>query len=120
MILRSAFQYLQMQNGSSTVEIVSVLTDMGLPAIAYRVATELNYQTIGIACSLANNHKLYPVDEMTIVGDQWGDESETFLSSIDVLVRVGGGEQSEQECISAKERSIPTMEFELPSLEDAK
>lgn len=41
--------------------------------------------------------KTFPCNRQTIVGERWGDESETFLSSIDVLLRFGGGPQSQAE-----------------------
>src|SRR5690348_7922287 len=33
-------------------------------------------------------------DDVVIVGDAWGDESATFLRSIDLMVKIGGGAQS--------------------------
>lgn len=78
-------------------KVVSGLTNIGVPAIAYKVASELGFKTMGIACSLAQDYECYPCDEVIIVGDNWGDESATFLGSIDVLYKVGGGEQSKRE-----------------------
>jgi hypothetical protein len=57
---------------------------------------------------------LYPVDvPPIIVGDNWGDESKTFLDSIDMLVRVGGGKQSLEECNEAKKQGIKVVEYDL-------
>ncbi len=48
-----------------------------------------------------------------MIGDEWGDESEKFLDSIDVLVRIGGGKQSMAEVKKAKEMGIKVIEHEL-------
>lgn len=74
--------------------LVSGYTDLGIPAIAYRVADQLGMITVGIACEKANDNPRYPVDKVIIVGKEWGDESPTFLKSIDELIKVGGGKQS--------------------------
>lgn len=77
--------------------ICSGLTDIGVPSIAYKFASLFDLHTIGIACSKATEYPCFNVDEKIIVGDNWGDESETFLKKIDALVRIGGGKQSEKE-----------------------
>ena len=79
------------------LSICSGLTDLGIPSLAYKFAETHGCHTIGIACSKANENPCFPVDEKIIVGNDWGDESETFLSKIDALVRIGGGKQSESE-----------------------
>jgi hypothetical protein len=93
--------------------IVSGLTNIGIPKIAYEIATELKLETIGIACKLANDYDLFPVDKEIIVGDNWGDESETFLNYIDCLIKVGGGKQSEEEY---KKFNKTKFKFELPAM----
>jgi len=77
--------------------LVAGYTDTGISKIAYRVATKLGMDTVGIACEKAKEHPCYPCDEVIIVGDEWGDESETFLARIDELIKIGGGPQSEAE-----------------------
>lgn len=81
----------------SDLEIVSGLTNLGIPALAYGWAAAAGTWTTGIACSKAHDYECFPVDHTIIVGDDWSDESETFLNYIDVLVRVGGGKQSHAE-----------------------
>jgi len=93
--------------------VVSGYTDVGVPGIAYRVAGKFGMETIGIACSKAYDHPRYPCDEVIIVGDDWGDESKTFLASIDELIKVGGGKQSEAEF---KSFEGPKEEFDLPAI----
>lgn len=77
--------------------ICSGLTNLGIPAVAYNFAKLFNLHTIGIACSKATQYECFPVNKKIIIGNDWGDESETFLKSIDALVRVGGGPQSIKE-----------------------
>ena len=105
--------------GKMASEIVSGLTDVGIPAIAYRIAFEQDIQTIGIACFKAYEYDCYPVDDSIIVGREWGDESQTFIDYVDALVRVGGGEQSMEEVKKFKKQkpSAIVVEYELPRKE---
>ncbi len=93
-------------------ELVSGLTDLGIPGLAYRIGKERKMKLIGIACERAHDEDsvVYPVDKEIIIGKNWGDESETFLKYIDVLIKVGGGKQSIEEFKSFKG---PKIEFEL-------
>jgi len=96
------------------VIVVSGLTDLGIPSIAYNIAKERGWKTSGIACKKAAEYDKFPCDEEKIIGEDWGDESETFLNSIDVLIRVGGGEQSMKEVKRAKEMKLQVFEYDLP------
>ncbi len=98
--------------------IVSGLTDLGIPKIAYEEAVKRNYKTIGIACQKAKEYELFPVDEKIIIGEEWGDESNTFLKYIDILIKIGGGEQSKKEVEQAKENGIKVYEFKLNPIEE--
>lgn len=108
-IIKSIFDELQKQYGND-ITIVSGLTAMGIPLLAYEEARRRGWKTIGIACRKAYDYERFPVDEEIIVGENWGDESETFLQSIDILVRIGGGRQSESETLKAKEIGLKVIE----------
>ncbi|MDJ0706080.1 MAG: hypothetical protein QNJ46_22645 [Leptolyngbyaceae cyanobacterium MO_188.B28] len=97
------------------VEVISGLTQLGVPALAYEEAVKRGWRTVGVACAQAFEYKCFPVDEVVIVGANWGDESSTFLSMVDVLVRIGGGRQSHQEVDMARVQGKYVMEFELPA-----
>lgn len=107
---------LRRNRSNAKVSIVSGLTKMGIPLIAYKYADENKYHTVGYACKEAEDFACYEVKEKHIVGDNWGDESEDFLDNIDVLIRIGGGKQSLEEVEKAKEKGIPVYEEELPQL----
>lgn len=100
--------------------VVSGLTNMGIPKFAYEIATERGFPTVGIASMKARSESLisqwFPVDLIIMHGENWSDESETFLSNIDVLVRVGGGTQSTEEIAIAREMGIDIFEEDLASL----
>lgn len=97
------------------VKVVSGLTDLGIPALAYQIAKENGWKTKGIACPKAEEYAKFPCDEVEIIGKDWGDESDTFLADIDVLIRVGGGVQALAEAKKAKEvLKIPVYEYDLP------
>lgn len=104
-------------NVNVDVQIVSGLTNIGIPAIAYELAKKHKWKTVGVACKKAKDYEVFPVDEEIIVGDEWGDESKTFLENIDVLIRVGGGKQSFKEVQMANNRNIFTIEKDLSIIE---
>jgi len=114
--LRSAFDAIEKRYPHRVKEVVSGLTDLGIPALAYREAVRRGWKTVGIACSKAKEYKCFPCNEVIIAGSEWGDESPVFLKTIDVLVRVGGGKQSHRECAEAKSMDKEVYEFNLPSL----
>ncbi len=84
--------------------IVSGLTAVGIPLLAYRKAAERDWPTVGIACSKAYEYDLWPVDKQIIFGGDWGEESNLFLKSIDCLLKFGGGDQSKREFKLFRER----------------
>lgn len=100
------------------VMIVGGLTDVeSIHRIGYYIARQQGWNCGGIACEKAKKFAWFPMsqdgDVLVIEGTNWGDESERFLNSIDVLVRVGGGPQAHNETKIAKERNIPVYEYEL-------
>lgn len=104
--------------GATDIWVVSGLTDMGIPALAYRAAVARGWRTVGIACTKAAEFECFGVDER-IVDDKWlnwGDESETFLREINALVRIGGGKQSHAEVAIFKERGGNVYEYELAAI----
>lgn len=102
-----------------TIEIVSGLTRLGIPAIAYEEAVKRGWKTVGVACPKAFEYDCFPVDETVIIGANWGDESQTFLNMVDLVVRVGGGKQSYEEAQLAKLQGKEVLEFELAALASA-
>lgn len=115
-MIREAYDKIDAQNPRLSKAVVSGLTNVGIPALAYQEAVQRGWRTIGIACEKANEYECFPVDEKTIIGIEWGDESQTFLKSIDVLVKVGGGKQSVMETAGMKARGKQVFEYDLPAL----
>ena len=95
--IEKAFGLLDILNKEEQVEIVSGLTNIGVPAMAYKESRKYDWKTRGIACAKAEDYECFPCDEVQIVGEEWGDESETFLNYCDILLKFGGGKQSEAE-----------------------
>lgn len=122
--IRRAFE-LSGQSFSEGV-LVSGLTNMGIPKLGYEFARAKSMKTVGIAPRRAKRVRcgLFPVDEQIIVGQNFGDESETFIDSIDALLRVGGGPQSRREVAMFRDKhgndreqlSRWLIELELPWL----
>lgn len=116
-MLREAYDLIDRQYSGKSKAVVSGLTDLGIPALAYREAVSRGWRTVGIACSKAKDYTCFPVDEEIIVGSEWGEESQTFLKSLDVLVRVGGGKQSIRETAEFRESGRPVFEYYLQALQ---
>ena len=97
--LRNKFEDLLDENDSKNLEIVSGYTNMGVPRIAYLLADDLGIKTVGFSAKQALKVKrgVYPVQKEIIVGERFGDESMEFIKYIDILIRIGGGQQSRHE-----------------------
>lgn len=116
-LLAIAFDIVEEEHKAPKYNLVSGWTNMGIPALAYELADKRGWKTTGIACKKAYENELYPVDESKVVGNEWGDESETFIDFINVLIRIGGGDQSKEEVAMAQEKGIPIYEYDLPRTE---
>lgn len=114
-ILWEQFTNLQVEYGK-LVEIVSGLTYMGIPQVAYELADEFGFLTTGIACHKAKDYPWYPVDMIILEGDNWGDQSEKFLNYCDHIIRVGGGYQSHREVQRAIELGKTVEEYKLETI----
>lgn len=112
-LVKEAFDNIEQENKNRSFAVVSGLTDMGIPALAYREAKKRGWKTIGVACEKAKEHFLFDCDEVHIVGKEWGDESKVFLSKIDYFVKIGGGKQSQSEKEQAHRMHIPVYVFDL-------
>lgn len=112
-LVKKSFDELEKIYGRN-ITIVSGLTNLGIPALAYKEAVNRGWKTCGIACERAKNFKCFKCDEVILVGARWGDESLTFLKKIDVIVKIGGGKQSINEFELAKKMSITAFEYDLP------
>lgn len=95
------------------IEIVSGATNLGIHKMVYKMADMCGYKTVGIMCKEGYDYEIYPVDKLIVEGETWGDESETFLNYIDILYRVGGGNQSHKEVQMAREKGIEVKEYNI-------
>ena len=116
-LIREAFDWVEQENKGKSFCVVSGLTDLGIPALGYREAAKRGWKTTGVAPEEAKEYDWYDVDDVIIEGKKFGDESEKFLSMLDVFVKVGGGKQSKAEFKKAKEKGIKTWEGELEAKE---
>ena len=115
-MLSQAFDDIRKKYSDFEIWIVSGYTWMGIPALAYGQAKRRHWMTMGIACEKAADYKVFPCDNVLIVGENWGDESPTFLAQCQIFVRVGGGNQSHREIEQAKADRKPVYEYELEAL----
>lgn len=102
------------------VEIVSGYTDYGIPALSYTLAklycgkayNVIQCTTTGFAPKEALSDRLCKVNKEIIVGEKFGDESEAFVDYIDVMIKIGGGEQSIKEFALFKEKKPNNIAIE--------
>lgn len=114
--LKSAFDIIEDMFPESEIIVVSGYTNLGVPALAYAEAVKRGWKTAGVACNQAKEYPVFPCDEVTLVGENWGDESPTFLKTSDLFVRVGGGGQSKRETAAAIAAGKTVYEYELEAL----
>ena len=109
-----AYEKIQKIFPGKKIIIVSGLTNVGVPKIAYEEAVRLGWKTYGVACKKDAGYPLFPVDKEFIVGNNWGEESQTFVDMIDGIVRIGGGPQSLRETAVVKLAGKFVLEYDLP------
>jgi len=107
-LLQACFKkfILQASVGRLQVEIVSGLTNAGIPKVAYEIAAQWQLKTVGISAreSFQAECGVFPAMKQMIIGQNYGDESAAFIKYIDCLARVGGGKQSLREVEMFKEK----------------
>lgn len=107
-LLQTAFKkfILQAGVGRMQIEVVSGLTNVGVPKIAYELATQWKIKSVGISAreALQAECGVFPVMKRMIIGQHFGDESDFFIRYIDCLARIGGGRQSLKEVEMFKEK----------------
>jgi hypothetical protein len=87
--------------------VASGATNEGVLRLAYEVCAFLNIMAMGIAPDQALDYPLGQMHYMLPVGQAFGDESPVFVRTIDELLVLGGGAQSEREVVAAAEANQP-------------
>jgi len=117
-ILYKVFDDILSKYGKDAI-IVSGGTMYGIPKMTYFMASNLGLKTVGVICEQGLDDNLFPgLEDIIVEGKDWGDESNVFIDTIDVLYRIGGGPQSLKEVDMAKKKGIPVTEYELEKIEE--
>jgi len=87
--------------------VASGATNEGVLRLAYEVCASLNIMSMGIAPDQALDYPLGQMHYMLPFGRAFGDESPVFVRTIDELLVLGGGAQSECEVFAAAEANQP-------------
>jgi len=103
--LKKLLDHIVRNHGKEGLVLVSGYTNSGVPKIAYDWAVELGMETVGFSAkqALTVDSGVYPVDKVILVGEKFGEESQSFVEYIDILIRIGGGNQSRHEVELFKE-----------------
>ena len=123
-LLREAFEEaLRVAPSLCTIKLAGGWSDVGIHGMAYHIGKyEFGWYTIGYASSMVKieaeggEYSLFPVDEAHEIGLQWGDESAAFVTSLDLIIRIGGGVQSHNECKAMAASGKPVIARELAKL----
>lgn len=101
--INQTFDQIQKDYPANKYILVAGLKYVGVMIPAYRLAANLGWYLVGVACDKAGNFRHYPVHEKHIIGKKWGDESEFFTQYAIksgypfVMVNVAGGKQAARE-----------------------
>lgn len=112
-IITKVFDGIEKVYNKEEITIVSGATNLGIPKLVYEEAKKRKLFTVGVMCKEGYECELFPCDVIYAYGDNWGDESKNFIEMIDVIIRIGGGEQSFNEVKMAKEQNKIVYEFDL-------
>jgi hypothetical protein len=97
----------QQRRHEQRLVVASGATNEGVLQVAYEVCTFLNITAIGIAPRQALDYPLGQIDYLIPFGQVFGDESLVFVRTIDELIVLGGGPQSQQEVFAAAQANRP-------------
>ena len=67
--LKKVFDFVEKWCSERKKIVISGLTDLGIPALAYREAKRRSWRVEGIACSKALDYIWFPVSNITLVGN---------------------------------------------------
>jgi hypothetical protein len=87
--------------------VASGATNEGVLRLAYEVCAFLNIMAMGIAPDQALDYPLGKMHYVLPFGRSFGDESHVFVRTIDELLVLGGGAQSEREVFAAAAANQP-------------
>ncbi len=88
---------------------VSGATDLGVPALAYEAAHELDLCCVGVTAAAAMTYQLAKLDHLVPIGKKFGEESRVFVELCDEIWMFGGGPQSEAEIRLATSMNKPVV-----------
>jgi len=100
--LREHLKKLKDEHGDNLI-VSSGATMEGVPKIIYDICAEEGIAAMGVACEKAFNYPLGTMKYLVIEGQNWGDESPSFLKTSDEFVLLGGGGQAKREAIAASQ-----------------
>lgn len=114
LMIKEIFDSIDYKFNNINIVIVSGATSIdGIPKLVYDEAKLRNHKLMGIMAWPGCECELYDVDDLIIKGANWGDESDLFINTIDMLYRIGGGKQSFEEVKKASKKGIPIFEYDL-------
>jgi hypothetical protein len=87
--------------------VASGATNEGVLRLAYEVCAFLNITAMGIAPDQALDFPLGKMHYILPFGRAFGDESQVFVRTIDELLVLGGGPQSQREVFAAARENKP-------------
>lgn len=122
LLIKSAFdEILNDYPNVSTFNLISGVSNVGTLKLAYEEAERRKWNLLGAACKKVAELEWYPSlrnEDVILIGETWGDESKVFTDLLDIIVRIGGGPISLEECRRVREAGKPTYEFNLERINE--
>jgi hypothetical protein len=112
-LVEKGFESVRKNFPDSAIEVVSMLVDKGVPQCAYYQAAQKGWPTSAVAPEAALKSKIWPCDTAKRAGEKWGDEVDTFLSNINVLIAVGRNNHIKDYVTGARKRGLTVHESKL-------
>lgn len=91
---------LKVQYGDKLV-VSSGATNEGVPKIIYDLCSSKGIAAMGVTSAKAAEYQLGEMKYLIVMGNDWGEESPTFLNTSDEFLMLGGGGQAKREAIAA-------------------
>ncbi len=110
-VLREFLTQAKQRHGSRLV-VSSGATMEGVPKIIYSLCEELGIEAMGVTSAKAYDYALGKMRYLIVEGEDWGQESATFLRTSDEIIMMGGGGQAKREAIAASTEGKPVTIFQ--------
>lgn len=105
----------EFDDGTKSIVIVANGIDEGVAQVAYDIAYDRGYKTVGITPASLGDKERFETDDELVVGDEPGEDDDFFVDYVDVIIRIGDSEHGDtvSKMAMAEAADIPTIELDI-------